>query len=133
MKTITIRVSNEVFEEIEKKRGDKNKSDFYRKILTEYLMKTNEYGMNKTEYKRIQLNTIVNTAEYKALEVELKHKEELIKSKEERITDLQVQLGWIQMEHSKLSDRIPALPAPKKEKKNFLSFYFKRRKRAKDK
>lgn len=119
MSTITIRVDDELFKEIEKRRGDKNKSDFYREILTEYLMRTNEDIMNTAEGKRIQVNTIPNTTEYKALQTELRHKEELIKSKEERILDLQTQLGWLQMEHSKLSDRIPALPAPKKRSLRF--------------
>lgn len=119
MSTITIRVDDELFKEIEKKRGDKNKSDFYRKILTEYLLRTNEDFVNTAEDKRIQVNTILNTTEYKELQTELRHKEELIKSKEERINDLQVQLGWLQMEHSKLSDRIPALPAPKKRRLRF--------------
>lgn len=119
MSTITIRVDDELFKEIEKKRGDKNKSDFYRKILTEYLLRTNEDFVNTVEDERIQVNTILNTTEYKELQTELRHKEELIKSKEERINDLQVQLGWLQMEHSKLSDRIPALPAPKKRRLRF--------------
>lgn len=65
------------------------------------------------------VHTAVNTHEYEALQAELSHKEELIKSKEERIKDLQVQLGWLQMEHSKLSDRILSLPAPKKKKWRF--------------
>ncbi|GAI65649.1 unnamed protein product [marine sediment metagenome] len=60
------------------------------------------------------VHTAVNTHEYEALEAELSHKEELINSKEERIKDLQAQLGWLQMEHTKLSDKVvPALPPPK--------------------
>ena len=112
VKTITIRVDEELFKEIEAKKGDKNKSDFLREIISEYLK-------NTAEDKRIQENTIVNTGEYERIRDELKHKEEIIQLKEERILDLQTQLGWLQMEHSKLSDRIPALPAPKKRRLRF--------------
>lgn len=119
MKTITIRVDDELFKEIEAKKGDKNKSDFLREIISEYLKNTAEDNVSTSEDERIQENTVVNTGEYERIRDELKHKEELIKSKEERILDLQTQLGWLQMEHSKLNDRILALPAPKKRRWRF--------------
>lgn len=49
MKTITIRVEDELFEEIEEKRGNKQKSVFYREIIEDHLNK-NEDNLNKTEY-----------------------------------------------------------------------------------
>lgn len=58
-----------------------------------------------------------NPHELKALQIEVAHKEELIKSKEDRIMDLQVQLGWLQMELSKATTIVRALPPPKKRRK----------------
>jgi hypothetical protein len=45
---ITIRVSDELGAEIEKKRGDKSKADFYREILEQYL-KSFQDGSNASE------------------------------------------------------------------------------------
>jgi len=55
-----------------------------------------------------------NSHELKALQIEIVHKEELIESKEDRIRDLQVQLGWLQMELSKTTNIVQALPPAKK-------------------
>ena len=49
MKTITIRVEDEFFEKIEEKRGNKQKSVFYRELIEEYLNK-GEDNLNKHEY-----------------------------------------------------------------------------------
>jgi len=48
MKTITIRVEDDVFNKIEEHRGLKSKSEFYRKLIEDYLNKP-EDDMNKTE------------------------------------------------------------------------------------
>ena len=50
MKTITIRVDDELYEEIEKARGDKSKSDFYRDALKEYISKEKDETTNTNEY-----------------------------------------------------------------------------------
>lgn len=55
--------------------------------------------------------------EVEALRVEITHKEELIESKEDRIRDLQMQLGWLQMELSKATTMVRALPPAKKRRK----------------
>ena len=47
MKTISIRVDNELFEEIEKKRRDLPKSEFYRSVISEDNLNTNEDDINK--------------------------------------------------------------------------------------
>ncbi len=49
---ITIRVNDELAEEIEKKRGDKSKADFYREILEHYL-RSSEAGTNESEKDEI--------------------------------------------------------------------------------
>lgn len=58
-----------------------------------------------------------NPHEAEALRTEIAHKDELIESKEDRIRDLQVQLGWLQMEHSKVTAIVRALPPAKKRRK----------------
>ena len=67
MKTITIRVDDDLFTEIEKKRGDKQKSDFYRKVLSEYIKSTGEYNMNTGEYNKTNKEGDLNTNEYTLL------------------------------------------------------------------
>ncbi len=53
---ITIRVSDELGADIEKKRGDKSKAEFYREILEQYLkssqdgMRASENNTGKSEY-----------------------------------------------------------------------------------
>ena len=60
----------------------------------------------------------VDTQEYEALRTEIDHKKEIINLQKDQINTLQFQVGWLQAEHSKLSDRIPALlPAPKTKRK----------------
>jgi hypothetical protein len=49
-----------------------------------------------------------------ALQEEVRLKTELLKSKDERIHDLQQQLGFLQSEIKDLTARIPVLPAPKR-------------------
>jgi len=69
-----------------------------------------ETGEGGEEFKREN----DNSHEFKALQIEIVHKEELIGSKEDRIRDLQVQLGWLQMEYTKMVSVVPALPPAKK-------------------
>jgi len=87
MKTISIRLDDEFFVKIEAKRGDESKSDFYRRILCEYIEKTDEDKVNKDEYG-------LNKDEYRRLQIELKLKDELLRGKDAHIEDLKIQLGW---------------------------------------
>lgn len=58
-----------------------------------------------------------NPHEVEALRIEITHRDELIESKEDRIRDLQMQLGWLQMELSKATTIVRALPPAKKRRK----------------
>lgn len=64
-----------------------------------------------------------NPHEAEALRIEIAHRDELIESKEDRIRDLQVQLGWLQMEYTKMVSMVPALPSPPPKKKKWWRFW----------
>jgi len=109
MKTITIRVDEELFQQIEEKRGDRSKSDFYRSVLVEYISNKPEEEMNKSE-------SILNILkENENLKMDLSHNNDLMRLKDERIRDMQNQLGFLQLEYQKLSTQVfKPLTAPKK-------------------
>ena len=109
MKTITIRVDDEIFQQIEEKRGDRSKSDFYRSVLVEYISNKPEEEMNKSE-------SILNILkENENLKTDLSHNNGLMRLKDERIRDMQSQLGFLQLEYQKLSTQVfKPLTAPKK-------------------
>ena len=109
MKTITIRVDDEIFQQIEEKRGDRSKSDFYRSVLVEYISNKPEEEMNKSE-------SILNILkENENLKMDLSHNNDLMRLKDERIRDMQNQLGFLQLEYQKLSTQVfKPLTAPKK-------------------
>ena len=50
MKTISIRIDNELFDEIEEKRGDLPKSEFYRSVISEYILNTKNDHLHSDEY-----------------------------------------------------------------------------------
>ncbi len=127
MKTITIRVEDDVFNKIEEHRGLKSKSEFYRKLIEDYLNKP-EYGMNKTEdglnkcedslniHEDGLNNTDVNLnkSEYvqnilkenEAMKADLAHKQELLKMANDWINDMRNQVGFLQFEYQKISGRL---------------------------
>ena len=109
MKTITIRVDEELFQQIEAKRENSSKSDFYRDILVEYLSNKPEDDPNKDEY------VLSLKKENETLRTELSHKEDMLRLTDERTKDLQNQLGFLQFEYQKLSSQVLiSLPAPRK-------------------
>jgi predicted CopG family antitoxin len=127
MKTITIRVEDDIFNKIEDHRGSKSKSEFYRKLIEDNLNKP-EDNSNKTEYdlnKREDilnmsedgLNNIdvnLNKSEYvqnilkenESLKAELAHKQELLKMANDWINDMRNQVGFLQFEYQKISGRL---------------------------
>ncbi len=113
MKTITIRVDEELFQQIEEKRGERSKSDFYRSVLVEYISNKPEEDTNKSESI---LNILKeNEKENEKMKTELSHNNDLMRLKDERIRDLQNQLGFLQLEYQKLSTQVfKPLTAPKK-------------------
>ncbi|VVB93143.1 Uncharacterised protein [uncultured archaeon] len=127
MKTITIRVEDDVFNKIEEQRGLKSKSEFYRKLIEDYL-NTPEDNQNKTEdslnKREDRLNiheddlnkqeNNLNNSEYvqnilkesESLKAELAHKQELLKMSNDWINDMRNQVGFLQFEYQKISGRL---------------------------
>ncbi len=98
MQSITIRIDDETFKEIEMRRGTESKSDFYRDVIAHYLQ-TNVSSQERLEYlKKID-----------KLEADMKIKEENIRINNTRIEDLQKQVGFLQLEYQKLTERLPKL------------------------
>ncbi len=108
MQSITIRIDDETFKEIETRRGTESKSDFYRDVIAHYLQ-TNVSNQERLEYqKRID-----------KLEADIRVKDENIRITTTRVDDLARQLGFLQLEYQKLTERLPKLipEAPEAEKK----------------
>ncbi len=134
MKTITIRVEDDIFNKIEEHRGLKSKSEFYRKLIEDNLNKREdnpnktEDGLNKPEdslnMSEDGLNkheTDLNKSEYvqnilkdnESLKAELAHKQELLKMANDWINDMRNHVGFLQFEYQKISGRL-ALPDVRK-------------------
>lgn len=118
-KPVNLRLDEELLKDFDELEGTRTEN--MEEAMRLYLQRKAgvEIGKDSVDTRKDDVDMDVNTHKYEALQTELKHKEELIKSKNERINDLQVQLGWLQMEHSKLNDRILALPAPKNRRWRF--------------
>jgi metal-responsive CopG/Arc/MetJ family transcriptional regulator len=116
MKTITIRIDEEIFQQIEAKRGEASKSDFYRNILIEYISDKPENAQNKPEDDLESSEYVLNIRkENETLRTDASHKDAILVLKEDRIKDLQNQLGFLQFEYQKLSNQLyKLLPEPKK-------------------
>lgn len=127
MKTITIRVEDDVFNKIEEHRGSKSKSEFYRELIEDYLnnpednMNKTEDGLNKFEdslnihedgLNNAEVN--LNKSEYvqnilkenEAIKTDLAHKQELLKMANDWINDMRNQVGFLQFEYQKISGRL---------------------------
>ncbi len=134
MKTITIRIEDDIFNKIEEHRGSKSKSEFYRKLIEDYLNKPEdnpnktEDGLNKPEdnlnMSEDDLNNTdvnLNKSEYvqnilkenESLKADLAHKQELLKMANDWINDMRNQVGFLQFEYQKISGRL-ALPDARK-------------------
>ena len=120
MKTITIRLDEELFKKAETRRGDRKKSEFYRSIIAEYL----ENKPVGEEKKQISPPDIAK--ENEALKSELLFKDELMKRlKDERLKEMQNQLTFLQIEFQKLSTQ---LLNPPEEPRKWWEFWKKRKK-----
>ncbi len=116
MKTITIRVDETIFQQIEARRGEASKSDFYRNILIEYISNKSENALNKPEDDLESSEYVLNVRkENETLRTDASHKDAMLVLKDDRIKDLQNQLGFLQFEYQKLSNQLyKLLPEPKK-------------------
>ncbi len=134
MKTITIRVEDDIFNKIEEHRGLKSKSEFYRKLIEDYLNKSednpnktedslnkrednlnmSEDGLNNTDVNLNKSEYVRNILkENESMKTELAHKQELLKMANDWINDMRNQVGFLQFEYQKISGRL-ALPDVRK-------------------
>ena len=119
MKTITIRIDEELFKKTEARRGGRKKSEFYRSIIKEYLQ-----DKPIEDDEQIELPAIAK--ENEALRSELLFKDELMKRlKDERLKEMQNQLTFLQLEFQKLSTQ---LLNPPQEPRKWWEFWKKRKK-----
>jgi hypothetical protein len=88
MQTICVKIDDDVYQELEKLRGDDTKSVYYRKIIDSYL-RAGEYQDIQKVYEQLKI-------EYdKVIAVQVVQKD--------RIDDLQKQLGFLQLEYQRMS------------------------------
>jgi predicted CopG family antitoxin len=123
MKTISIRVEDDVFNKIEKLRGNKSKSDFCREILEDNIDKNEDNGLQKEDnllqnedgLKTLYENLI---GENITLKADLQHSAELLIAKNDLIKNLESQNGFLISEHdrlARLNDRLLLSSAPEEK------------------
>ncbi len=115
---ITIRVDDELAEEIEKKRGDKSKADFYREILEHYL-RSSEDGMDAHEKDKSKSESEDGTAspEKDAGKHEyILRLEDEVKYLRTKVDDLIRTLNQEQVLHLQTQKLLPAPETPAKLK-----------------
>ncbi len=101
MSVVTVRLDDDAFEELDKLRGNQSKADFFRDVIKEYIKFRENFSMDS-------FNEMLR--ENELIKVQLKDKQDLITVLNGRVQDLEKQLGWMQFEYQKLSDRL-LLPA----------------------
>jgi hypothetical protein len=111
MKAITIRLEPDRIAKMEEHRGAIPRADFLRSIIDSYLLQIDSPGISTGAPEN--LNEIAN------LKKELQHSETRISdllsqidSQKNQTRTLEQQLGFLQLEYQKISDRL-MLPAPK--------------------
>jgi metal-responsive CopG/Arc/MetJ family transcriptional regulator len=111
MKAVTIRLEENVITEIEEHRGLKPRADFIRDIIDTYFLKSD--SQESAGNSQAHLNEIAN------LKNDLQHSEirisdlcNQIDSQKNQMKTLEQQLGFLQLEYQKLTDRL-MLPAAK--------------------
>jgi predicted RNase H-like nuclease (RuvC/YqgF family) len=118
MIAITIRLEPDRYASIEERRGDIPRADFLRDIIDTYLQ--------QSDSPRIVEDTQKHLYEIEQLKKELLHSDTITSNLQTRISDLlsqidsqknqvktlEQQLGFLQLEYQKMTDRL-MLPAPK--------------------
>lgn len=104
---ITIRVDDELGAEIEKRRGDRSKADFYREMIEAYLRADEGNVSNESLNKEIA-----------DLKIELQNKDNIIRVMDGRVKDLQEHNGFLISEFRRvmgINERL-LMPAPQPKK-----------------
>lgn len=120
MPTISIRVDDKTYEDIEKRRGDVNKSEYYRKLI--------EDAIKNSDDRKVQTDDTSMHNDYIVIKAKIEWLEELIRAKEQTIKNLENQNGFLIQEHTRLSGQVdrlllPAPAEPAKEKHRFWEFW----------
>lgn len=89
MKTITIRLEEDVYNTIESLRKDQTKSDFYRSVIQDHIkMNTSDHTQLQNEYTQLQ-------NEYMQLQNEYNTIKAVHEVTDARVLDLQTQVGFM--------------------------------------
>ncbi len=111
MRIVTIRFDEDVFSVIEQRRGIKSRADFIRELVDAHLLKGESESIH--EDSQAHLNEITS------LKKELQHNEirisdllNQIEFQKNQTKVIEQQLGFLQLEYQKLTDRL-MLPAAK--------------------
>ena len=104
MKTICFKIEPELYDKIEVGRGEKSRSDFLRDTLLLHFSQKGNTDI--TGYNEVL------QAENDKLKSDMQKLEAVYNVQIDRIKDLQTQVGFLQLEYQKMSDRL-MLPAAK--------------------
>ena len=107
MKTIRFKVDDGLFGKVDALRGNTGKTEFYSRILNEYISKKPEDDQTKKQVSNL-------AAEFEKLRAEMAFKDTQIRAmKDEKIRDMQNQLNFLQIEYQKLSSQLYRQPSGK--------------------
>ncbi len=105
MKAVTIRLDENVITTIEEHRGLKPRADFIRDIIDSYFLKSDSLGFSGDSQAHV--NEIANVKK------ELQYSEIRVSDLLNQVKSLEQQLGFMQLEYGKISNRL-LLEEPKK-------------------
>lgn len=125
MKGISLRLDEDLLQKIDDHRGPKSKSDYIRDTFVLHFEEL-EFQSNTKKYEKIQNDLNVFQAENEKLKNEIQQMNSLkyvneermkeykdqIESNKQQLKTLEQQLGFLQLEYQKLTDRL-MLPATK--------------------
>jgi len=100
-KPIFFRLDKIQMDKLDEKKGDKNRNTYCKDIIIKNLSDSNVDEVSTDVAQKIE-----------SLESELQSKNSLLLMCSERVKDLQKDIGFLQLEYQKLTDRL-MLPAPK--------------------
>ncbi len=107
MKTIRFKIDDELFKKLDTLKGNMGKTEFYSKILNEYLLKKPE-----EDHTNKQVSNLIS--EFEKLRADMAYKDAQIKAmKDEKIKDMQSQLNFLQVEYQKLTSQLLSPPPSK--------------------
>lgn len=107
-KPIFFRLDKIHMDKLDEKKGDKNRNTYCKDIIIKNLSDADVDEVSTDVARKIEFLE----SELKSKESELQSKNSLLLMCSERVKDLQKDMGFLQLEYQKLTDRL-MLPAPK--------------------